>query len=74
MNLKKIPVRFCHFLRLLYQEVVKMVKVPGKLIKETKAMIRLYLFLRHECGLKEEDGLSVRELKELLGSLSLRQE
>jgi len=46
-----------------------MVKVPGKLIKETKAMIGLYLFLRHDCGLREADRLSARELKELLYAL-----
>ncbi len=39
-----------------------------KLIKETKAIMRLYLFLRHDCGLKEADKLSTRELKELLGA------
>jgi len=37
-----------------------------KLIEETKAMIRLYLFLRHDCGLREVDKLSAKELKELL--------
>lgn len=42
-----------------------MVKVPEKLIKETKAMIRLYLFLRHECGLEEADEMSARELRNL---------
>lgn len=47
-----------------------MVKVPEKLIKETKAMIRFYLFLRYECGLREADRLKVRKLRELKGLLS----
>lgn len=51
-----------------------MLKVPEKLIKETKAMIRLYLFLRHECGLKEADRMSAGELRKLLGRLSIRRE
>jgi len=37
-----------------------------KLIQETQAIVRLYLFLRHECGLKAADWLSVKELKSLL--------
>jgi len=45
-----------------------MIKVPEKLIRETKAMIRLYLFLRYECGLREADKLSAREMRELLKS------
>lgn len=44
-------------------------KVPEKLIKETKAMIMLYLFLRHECGLRYTDRLSAKELKGLLLAL-----
>ncbi len=40
-----------------------------KLIEETKAMVRLYQFLRLDCGLKEADKLSARELKELLNIL-----
>ncbi|MDP2911993.1 MAG: hypothetical protein Q8N76_06665 [Candidatus Omnitrophota bacterium] len=40
-----------------------------KLIEETKAIMRLYLFLRHECGLREAERLSARELRELLGYL-----
>ena len=47
-----------------------MVKVPKGLIEETKAMIRLYLFLRHECGLREVDRLSVRELRRILECLA----
>ena len=43
-----------------------MVKVPEKLIEETKAIIRLYLFLRYECGLKEVDSLRAKELRALL--------
>jgi hypothetical protein len=46
-----------------------MVKVPEKLVEKTKAIIRLYLFLRHECGLKEADKLSPRGLKQLLLAL-----
>jgi hypothetical protein len=45
-----------------------------KLIKETKAIIRLYFFLRHDCGLREADRLRARELKELLRCLRTRQE
>jgi hypothetical protein len=52
-------------------EVVKMIKVPKGLIEETKAIMRLYFFLRHEIGLKEADKLSARELKELLKCISL---
>ncbi|MDP1854260.1 MAG: hypothetical protein Q8L26_08690 [Candidatus Omnitrophota bacterium] len=37
-----------------------------KLIEETKAIIRFYLLLRHECGLREADRLSAQELKRLL--------
>ncbi|HHT9138730.1 MAG TPA: hypothetical protein ACFYEK_15985 [Candidatus Wunengus sp. YC60] len=44
-------------------------KIPKGLIEETKAMIRLYLFLRHDCGLKYADRLSARELRELLRCL-----
>lgn len=46
-----------------------MKRVPEKLIKETKVMIRLYLFLRHECELKFVDKLSARELREFLNCL-----
>lgn len=49
-----------------------MIKVPKGLIYETKAIIRLYLFLRHECGLKEADRLSARELRELTSLLKIR--
>jgi len=44
--------------------------VPKKLIEETKAIIRLYLFLRYECGLKYTDKLSARELKEMAESFN----
>jgi len=40
-----------------------------ELLEETKAIIRLYLFLRHDCGLREADRLSARELKDLLKCL-----
>lgn len=51
-----------------------MIRVPKELIEETKAIIRLYLFLRHECGLREADGLSAREMRELLRCLKTRKE
>ena len=47
-------------------------QVPKKLLEETKAMIRLYLFLRHDCGLKYADKLSARELKEVLKCFTRR--
>jgi len=43
-----------------------MKRVPKGLIEETKAIIRLYLFLRHECRLREAERLNAKELKELL--------
>lgn len=43
-----------------------MIEVPKDLIEETKAIIRLYLFLRYECGLKYADRLSASELRDLL--------
>jgi len=46
-----------------------MFKVPEKLVEETKAIIRLYLFLRYECGVREVDKLRARELRELLKAL-----
>jgi hypothetical protein len=45
---------------------IRLEKVPEGLIEETKAIIRLYLFLRHDCGLKYADKLRARDLKELL--------
>ncbi len=45
-----------------------------KLIEETKAIMGLYLFLRHDCGLKYADRLSAKELRELLRHLKTRQE
>jgi hypothetical protein len=47
-----------------------MLKVPKGLIEETKAIIRLHLFLRHECGLRETDRLSAKQLKQLLRCFS----
>jgi len=44
-----------------------MVKMPKGLLEETKALVRLNLFLRHEVRLKEY--LSFSELKALLGAL-----
>ena len=43
-----------------------------KLIEEAKALIRLYLFLRHDCGLREAGRLKAKELKELLKCFSRR--
>ncbi len=37
-----------------------------KLIEETKAIIRLYQFLRYECGLESADEFSAKDLKQLL--------
>jgi len=48
-----------------------MVKIPKGLVEETKAIIRLYLFLRQECGLKYADRLTARELKEVVESFSV---
>jgi hypothetical protein len=42
-------------------------QLPIGLIEETRALIRLYLFLRYDCGLHEADRLSAKELKLLLG-------
>jgi hypothetical protein len=42
-----------------------MLKVPNKLIQDTKAIIRFYLFLRYDCGLRESDNLSAKELREI---------
>ena len=43
-----------------------------KLIKETKAIIRLHQFLRYDCELKEADRLRAKDLKELLRRLKTR--
>ena len=43
------------------------VKPAKRLIRETKAMIRLRLFLRHDCGLRER--LSAKDLRLLLDAL-----
>lgn len=40
-----------------------------ELVEETKAIIRLYFFLRYDCGLKYADKLSARELRGLLKML-----
>lgn len=37
-----------------------------ELIEETKALVRLYQFLRHDCGLQYADRLSAKEIRELL--------
>ncbi len=49
-----------------------MIKVPEGLIEETKVIIRLYLFLRHDCWLRYADRLRAKELRELLKCLSRR--
>jgi len=46
-------------------------KPSKKLIKETKAIIRLYQFLRYECGLREAVKLSTREIKVLLETVKI---
>ena len=47
-----------------------MLKAPNKLIQNTKAIIRFYLFLRYDCGLKEADKFSAKELREILNIIS----
>jgi len=42
-----------------------------KLIKETKSIMRMYFFLRNDCGLKEADKLSARDLRFLVRCISL---
>ncbi|MCX5702945.1 MAG: hypothetical protein NT066_00375 [Candidatus Omnitrophica bacterium] len=37
-----------------------MVKMPRGLLEETKAIMRFYLFLRYECGLRFADELSAK--------------
>jgi hypothetical protein len=37
-----------------------------KLIEETKAIIRLYQFLRYDCGLEYADKLTAKDIKCLL--------
>jgi hypothetical protein len=49
-----------------------MKRVPRGLIEEAKAIIRLYLFLRHDCGLRYADKLSARDLRGLLRCLRRR--
>ena len=44
-------------------------KDTRKLIEETKQIMRLHWFLRHECGLKEADRLTAEDLRELLKCL-----
>lgn len=41
-----------------------------KLIKETKAIIRLHQFLRYDCGLREADELSAKELREIFNVIA----
>lgn len=49
-----------------------MVKVPEKLVEESKVIMRLHFFLRQDCRLKYADKLRARELRELLGCLRRR--
>jgi hypothetical protein len=42
-----------------------MIKVPKKLIDDTRRLIQFYLFLRYDLGLRIADRLTAKELKEL---------
>lgn len=42
-----------------------MIEVPKQLIEETRRLVRFFLFLRYDCGLKAADKLTAKELKEL---------
>ena len=46
-----------------------MIQVSKSLIEETKAIVRLCLFLRYECELREADRLSASGLRGLLRCL-----
>jgi len=46
-------------------------KVPRRLIEETRKIIRLYQFLRYDCGLKFADKLSAKDSKRLFLSYKL---
>ncbi|GEM_PF-2363492 len=48
----------------------KLIGVPAGQVEETKAMVRLFLFLRCDCGLKEADNLTSKDLQSLLKCLS----
>ncbi len=45
-----------------------------KLIKETKAIIRLHQFLRYDCGLRIADKLTARELRQLMKEIVPKKE
>lgn len=45
-----------------------------KLIEETKEIMRLYFFLRNDCGLRYADRLSARDLRGLLSALKTGRE
>ncbi|MGD0336704.1 MAG: hypothetical protein ABSB18_06355 [Candidatus Omnitrophota bacterium] len=47
-----------------------MLKIPKKLLQETRTIIKLQLFLTHEVGLKK--AFSVEELKYILGALKTK--
>jgi hypothetical protein len=57
---------------IISREEGAMIKVPKKLIEETKRLIRLRLFL-NECGLSRYH-FSVGELRQVLKTLSLGKE
>lgn len=38
-----------------------------KLIEETRRIMRLHWFLRQECGLKEVDRLTAKDLRKVVG-------
>ena len=44
-----------------------------KLLEETKQIMRLHWFLRHDCGLKCADKLSAKDLKHLLDLLKAKE-
>jgi len=47
-------------------------KLTKKLIQETKALIQLYLFLERDCGLRDVDKLSAKDLRCLLRALIVK--
>ena len=43
-----------------------------KLVEETKQIMRLYWFLMNDCGLRDADNLSAKQLKQMLGILNTK--
>lgn len=43
--------------------------VPKELIEETRALVRFYLFLRYEVGLREADRLTTKQSEAALENL-----